>query len=75
MSGSGLWFSRFASAGEGWLPLVAFGSAAWVLWSVAQAPEMAEDLMAPVAHKTAAGPQGQADRQSVMSGSAVSASP
>ncbi len=26
MSGSGLWFSRFACAGEGWLPLVAFGS-------------------------------------------------
>lgn len=75
MSGSGLWFSRFATAGEGWLPLVAFGSAAWVLWSAAQAPDMVEDLMAPVAHKTASGAQAQAAKESVMAGSALTGTP
>ncbi len=47
MSGSGLWFSRFAQAGEGWLPLVAFGSAAWLLASAASGPEFLDDAPAP----------------------------
>ncbi len=41
MSGSGLWFSRFASGGEGWLPLVAFGSTACVFVAMGAAPETA----------------------------------
>ncbi len=41
MSGSGLWFSRFAAGGEGWLPLVAFGSTACVFVAMGAAPETA----------------------------------
>jgi hypothetical protein len=41
MSGSGLWFSRFASGGEGWLPLVAFGSTVCVFVAMGAAPETA----------------------------------
>ncbi len=59
MSGSGLWFSRFAGAGEGWLPLVAFGSAAWVFWSAAQAPDVLEDVAVPVASTSTTPPRAQ----------------
>jgi hypothetical protein len=40
MSGYGLWFSRFTASGEGWLPLVAFGSSAWVFVAAATAPDI-----------------------------------
>jgi hypothetical protein len=42
MSGYGLWFSRFAASGEGWLPLVAFGSSAWMFVAAGTAPDVAE---------------------------------
>ena len=39
MSGSGLWFSHFACAGEGWLPLVALDGMSGVLAAMAVAPD------------------------------------
>jgi hypothetical protein len=42
MSGSGLWFSRFTAGGEGWLPLVAFGSSAWMFVAAGSTPDVAD---------------------------------
>ena len=47
MSGSGLWFSRFAASGEGWLPLAAFGSTACVFVAMGTVPDAGPEAATP----------------------------
>jgi len=58
MSGYGLWFSRFTAGGEALLPLVAFGSSAWMFLDAATLPDAAKATVAPT---TAAAPQAERD--------------